>query len=253
MVSIVTEALNLTESLLAYEVVSPGEYVAVSIIDTGPGIATEHINRVFEPFFTTKKLSEVSGSGLGLAIVHSVVKEHGGYLDVSSKVGHGTRFTLYFPLVHGVAKVNEKSALSHHGRARILAVDDDPIQLRVVQRVLNRLGYDVTTLASGAQAFRLVCGAQGLSNDVPNSKPPPCVAFDVIIMDMALNEDQTGLEIYERIRHVLPGQKGIIASGHGADYQDVNIAREDLLWLSNPYTAAALAEAVQSLVEVEGQ
>jgi DNA-binding LacI/PurR family transcriptional regulator/signal transduction histidine kinase/ActR/RegA family two-component response regulator len=252
-VSIVTEALSLTEPLLAYEVVPPGEFVAVSIIDTGPGIAAEHINRVFEPFFTTKKLSEVSGSGLGLAIVHSVVKEHGGYLDVSSKVGDGTRFTLYFPLAHGVAKVHEKPALAHHGQARVLAVDDDPIQLRVAQRVLSRLGYDVTTLASGAQAFRLVCGAQGLSNDAPNSRPPPRVAFDVIILDMALNEEQTGLEIYERIRRVLPGQKGIIASGHGVDYQDVNTAGADLLWLSKPYTATALAEAVQSLLEAEGQ
>lgn len=252
-VSIVTETVDLSEPLLAYEVVPPGEYAVVSIIDTGPGISAEHINRVFEPFFTTKKLSEVSGSGLGLAIVHSVVKEHDGYLDVASEAGHGTRFTLYFPLVHTVMKVSDKTASVHHGRAHVLAVDDDPIQLRVAQRVLSRLGYEVTTLASGVQAFHLVCGPIGVSSDARSSKPPPRGAFDVIIMDMALNEDQTGLEILERIRGICPGQKAIIASGHGVDYQDLSIAREGLVWLSKPYTASALAEAVQGLLEEADQ
>jgi len=252
-VSIVTEILNFAEPLLAYEVVPPGEYAVVSVIDTGPGISVEHINRVFEPFFTTKKLSEVSGSGLGLAIVHSVVKEHDGYLDVSSKAGHGTRFTLYFPLVHTVMKVNDKPVSVQHGRARVLAVDDDPIQLRVAQRVLSRLGYEVTTLSSGVQAFHLVCGPQGVPNEAPNSRPPPRAAFDVIIMDMALNEDQTGLEVFERIRRIFPAQKGIIASGHGVGSQDLTDAHDALVWLSKPYTASGLAEAVQSLLEAENK
>ena len=68
-------------------------------------------------------------------------------------------------------------------------------------------------------------------------------------MDMALNEDQTGLEILERIRRICPGQKGIIASGHGVDYQELNVASAGLVWLSKPYTASALAEAVQGLME----
>jgi DNA-binding LacI/PurR family transcriptional regulator/signal transduction histidine kinase/ActR/RegA family two-component response regulator len=248
-VSITMETLNLSDPLLLYEVVPPGEYVAVSIIDTGPGISEEQLSRVFEPFFTTKKLSEVSGSGLGLAIVHSVVKEHEGFLDVSSTVGHGTRFTLYFPLAHTVVKVSPKPVLVRHGRARILAVDDDPIQLRVAQRVLSRLGYEVTTLASGVQAFHLLCGPQHVSNDARSSQPPASSEFDVIIMDMALNEDQTGLEVFERIRHMCPRQKGIIASGHGAAYTERNVGHDGLLWLSKPYTASALAEAVQTLLE----
>jgi len=250
-VSIITEVLTLSEALLVYEMVPPGEYVAASIIDTGPGISEEQLNRVFEPFFTTKKLSDASGSGLGLAIVHSVVKEHEGFLDVSSTVGHGTRFTLYFPLVHIAARVSPKPVLVHHGRARILAVDDDPIQLRVAQRVLSRLGYEVTTLASGIQAFHLLCGPQHVSNDARISKPPASGEFDVIIMDMALNEAQTGLEVFERIRHTFPRQKGIIASGHGIGYAEHNLESDGLLWLSKPYTASALAEAVQTLLESE--
>ena len=80
------------------EPVAPGEYALVGISDTGPGIPRELLNRVFEPFFTNKTLRDSSGSGLGLSIVRGVVKEHEGYIDVSSEQGRGTTFTLYFPL-----------------------------------------------------------------------------------------------------------------------------------------------------------
>jgi signal transduction histidine kinase len=80
------------------EPVAPGEYALLGISDTGPGIPRELLNRVFEPFFTNKTLRDSSGSGLGLSIVRGVVKEHEGYIDVSSEHGHGTTFTLYFPL-----------------------------------------------------------------------------------------------------------------------------------------------------------
>jgi DNA-binding LacI/PurR family transcriptional regulator/signal transduction histidine kinase len=80
------------------EPVAPGEYAMLAISDTGPGIPRDLIKRVFEPFFSNKTLRDSSGSGLGLSIVHGVVKEHEGYIDVSSERGHGTTFTLYFPL-----------------------------------------------------------------------------------------------------------------------------------------------------------
>ncbi len=247
-----TDSVRLTEPLLVYEAVPVGEYASVSIADTGPGIPSEHLNKVFEPFFSTKKLSEISGSGLGLAIVHSVVKEHGGFLDVSSRVGEGTKFTLYFPRVDAVTQLPVAPDPVRVGRAKVLAVDDDPIQLRVAHRVLSRLGYAVTTLTSGAQAYRLLCAELPQRIAGGQLDKPVVSAFDVLIMDMALNEDQTGFEVFQNVRKVFPAQKGIIASGHSVKSEDSSIASCDLIWLAKPYTAACLAQAVQALLGHSG-
>ncbi|MGC4087218.1 MAG: substrate-binding domain-containing protein [Polyangiaceae bacterium] len=247
-VTLRAEAVSLAEPLLAYESIPAGEYVAVSVADTGSGIAPEQVKKIFEPFFSTKKLSNVSGSGLGLAIVHGVVKEHEGFVDVHSVVGQGSRFVLYFPRLDGFKDERDAPISVRQGRAKILVVDDDPIQQRVAQRVLGRLGYEVTTVASGVQAYRLVCepseSTQGALESALSS------AFDVLIMDMALNEAESGLEVFQRIRGKFPQQRGIIASGHSAASGDA-ASGPDLLWLAKPYTASSLARAVQSLLSLE--
>ena len=246
-----TDCVKLDNLLCAYEDVPPGQYATVTVRDTGCGIPTEQLNRVFEPFFSTKKLSEVSGSGLGLAIVHSVVKEHDGFLDVRSQLGQGTTFTLYFPRTNGAIITGDEPNSVQHGHAQILVVNDDPIQLRIARRVLSRLGYDITTLASGAHAYQLLCHGHlpvpgaGAKVDTLTS------AFDVLIMDMALNEEKTGLEVFQDIRRVFPRQKCIIASGHSVMSDIHDIPRTELLWLSKPYTMTTLAQAVQSLLGAE--
>ena len=247
-VAVRTEASRLEEPLLAYEIIPPGEYATVCVTDTGPGIAAEQVKKIFEPFFSTKKLSDVSGSGLGLAIVHGVVKEHGGFVDVISEVGHGTKFTLYFPQVEYVEDDREAPTSICRGQAKILVVDDDPIQLRVARRVLGRLGYEVTTVASGVQAYQLVCEGQGPCTSNDAAEGPSISGFDVLIMDMSLNEAQTGLEVFQNIRQSFPAQKGIIASGQSAISGDISIPDSDLIWLPKPYTVTSLARAVQSLV-----
>jgi len=96
--SVQTCAVNFLEPILGHETIAPGQYAVVVVSDTGPGIPADLIGRVFEPFFTNKQLRDSSGSGLGLSIVHGVVKEHAGFVDVTSEKGSGTTFTLYFPL-----------------------------------------------------------------------------------------------------------------------------------------------------------
>jgi DNA-binding LacI/PurR family transcriptional regulator/signal transduction histidine kinase len=96
-VSVTTSHVQLAEPLAGYETVPPGDYAIVAVSDTGHGISPENLGRVFEPFFTNKLLGETSGSGLGLAIVHGVVKEHEGFIDVTSIMGEGTTFRLYIP------------------------------------------------------------------------------------------------------------------------------------------------------------
>jgi signal transduction histidine kinase/DNA-binding LacI/PurR family transcriptional regulator/ActR/RegA family two-component response regulator len=247
-VTVRAEPFQAQQPSLAYEIIPPGEYATICVSDTGPGISEEHVKKIFEPFFSTKRLTHVSGSGLGLAIVHGVVKDHGGFVDVNSEAGRGTTFTLYFPRAENVEDTCGPSTSVQRGHAKILVVDDDPIQLRVARRVLGRLGYEVTTLESGAKAYRLVCE----QHDPHESSDAAAVQrgsdYDVIIMDMALNEAQTGLEVLHDIRRQFPAQKGIIASGHGATSADNSIPATDLIWLAKPYTAAGLAQAVQSLL-----
>jgi signal transduction histidine kinase/DNA-binding LacI/PurR family transcriptional regulator/ActR/RegA family two-component response regulator len=243
-VAVETKPVHLLDPLSAYETIPPGDYAVVVVSDTGEGIPPEHVSRVFEPFFTTKRLHRASGSGLGLSIVHSVVKDHGGYLDVVSQVGRGTTFSLYLPNATPSELPSKPPALCHRGNASILVVDDDAIQLRTARRVLERLGYRVTTVSSGA----LAC--QKLALDAAPARASS--EFDIVIMDHALNEEADGLEVYRRIRACYPGQKGILASGHALIQHEDEIRAMGMAWLPKPYTAEALVVAVQSLLGSRG-
>jgi signal transduction histidine kinase/DNA-binding LacI/PurR family transcriptional regulator len=145
--------VKLGQTMIGYESIPAGSYTAISVQDQGLGIEPEQLRQVFEPFFSTKRLGENSGSGLGLAIVHSVIKEHHGYVDVASAPGQGSRFTVYLPHANHVVLPRQSSIPLAHGSARILVVDDDLTQLRTAKRVLTKMGYDVITTASGNHAF----------------------------------------------------------------------------------------------------
>ena len=253
-VSVSTRVLDRT--LQGYESISPGSYAVVRISDTGPGIDARSLKRLFEPFFSTKRLGESSGSGLGLAIVHSVVKEHHGFVDVESEPGCGSRFMLFFPKAGSISKARPSQAPVVGGSARILVVDDDLTQLRTAKRVLSRCGYDVTTIASGARAYELIAAeassAVGSLRPLdrqaasPASPQPSTSSYDLVILDLALNEEDDGLEIYNKIRRIFPGQKGILASGHAfVDHED-QIRAANLVWLPKPYTIESLTTAIRA-------
>src|SRR5262249_51859401 len=147
------------------------------------------LGRLFEPFFSTKRVRDQSGTGLGLAIVHGVVKEHDGFIDVTSTRGGGTTFTLYLPL-SAETLLRMESERSPRGSARILFVDDESIQLRTGTRVLTHLGYTVDALESGREACELFRKAASLGTESP---------YDLVILDMLLNEPEDGLQVFEHI------------------------------------------------------
>ena len=239
-----TGAASLSVLLGLYEMIPPGEYATVVVADTGAGISAIDLSRIFEPFFSRKRLADSSGSGLGLAIVHGVVKEHGGFLDVVSKVGEGTTFTLYFPRAAG-APISERTApITPGGSARILIVDDEPIQLQAARRVLRHLGYQVDTLQSGIEALARFTSEHHRRTAGGASVPPGITSpYDLIIVDYALNERQNGLETFERIRALFPNQRGIMVSGHGrAEHEG---SGSTMPWLAKPYSAEALARVVK--------
>jgi DNA-binding LacI/PurR family transcriptional regulator/signal transduction histidine kinase/CheY-like chemotaxis protein len=219
-----------------YETVDPGEYAAVSVSDSGSGIPEHDLSRIFEPFFTRKRVGEQSGSGLGLAIVHGVVKEHEGFVDVASTIGAGTTFTLYFPCSKGLLQTGEYCAIAPRGQARILMVDDEAIQLRMGCRILQHLGYQVDTLASGEQAH-----ARFVRAATAGQSP-----YDLLILDMVLGEDRDGLAIFEEIQRLFPAQRAIVASGHAPTERAELAMRKGLAWLAKPYTHEALAQAVHT-------
>lgn len=220
-----------------WEIVPPGCYAALSVSDDGCGIAAHELGQVFEPFFTKKPAKESSGSGLGLAIVHGVVKEHEGFIDIASDPGVKTTISMYFPLVEGSER-RQSAAAAPRGTARILIVDDEPIQLRTGRRVLGRLGYQVETAESGrlAQEMFRRAAASGRS------------PFDLVIMDMLLGEALDGLEIIEQIQRLFPTQKAIVVSGHAPTERAERAVEMGLTWLGKPYGMDALAQTVERVL-----
>ncbi len=219
----------------AREGVPNGVYAVLTVSDTGTGITAEDLPHIFEPFFSSKQLSDRSGSGLGLAIVEGVVKDHAGFIKVQSSAGHGTTFTLHFPAQRAAPKRRDSTKTILRGTGRILVVDDEPAQLRTAQRLLKHFGYDVETASSGASAFQKVEQR----------------AFDVVILDMLLNESDDGIQLYRRIQALYPQQRAIITSGHAPPDRAELALSEGLVWLPKPYTAGALADAVRTTIGTE--
>jgi CheY-like chemotaxis protein len=245
-VNVTTRSVDLSVPLLGYEVVAAGSYAVVSVSDTGRGIDPAGLVRVFEPFFSSKRIRQTSGSGLGLAVVHGVVKEHDGYLDVTSQPGQGTTFSLYFPRIHVALEAAHKTSSLPRGRAKVLVIDDEPTQLRTASRVLGQLGYEIDTLRSGVAACEVfaACAAERQPNAL--ARPASPSPYDLIIVDMALNEDEDGLAVIERIRALFPGQRALIASGNAPPERAEAAIVQGLGWLAKPYTSGALARAVEA-------
>jgi CheY-like chemotaxis protein len=238
-VLIQTGSTRLSEPLMGYETIEPGDYVTISVSDTGRGIATAELGRLFEPFFTKKPVGETSGSGLGLAIVHGVVKEHGGFVNVESVLGRGTTFTLYFGKAAPSAFVHEaqRQPSSMPSALNVLVIDDDPMQLRTAQRILSRRGHRVTAIASGREALARMQTLQAHAD----LKSP----YDLIMLDMLLNEADDGLTLSERICERFPNQKCIIVSGHAPSERGLLAVERGLTWLCKPYPAEQLHNTVE--------
>jgi signal transduction histidine kinase/CheY-like chemotaxis protein len=222
-----------------HESIPAGHYAVLTVSDDGCGIEPLELARVFEPFFTKKRVGESSGSGLGLAIVHGVVKEHDGFIDVTSVPGTGTTFSLYLPLVPAVLAGREPRAVVPRRHAKILVVDDEMIQLQTCRRVLVHLGYEVDTMQSGLRACEV------LSQAAPMGQSP----YDLLVLDMVLNEVLDGLQVFELIQRLFPAQRAIVASGHAPNERAELAVSKGLIWLAKPYTVEALTQAVERVLE----
>ncbi len=182
-----------------YDDVTEGDYVVCSISDTGVGISPDDLERIFEPFYT-KKVMGRSGTGLGMAVVWGTIKDHKGYINVQSKEGKGTTFTLYFPVTRKEAAGDKPimSIKTYMGKGEsILIVDDMEEQREIASGILSKLGYSVTSVSSGEEAVEYMKDK----------------SIDILVLDMIMDPGIDGLETYKRILEFHPNQKAIIASG----------------------------------------
>jgi len=194
-----TENRYIDIPIRGYDHVEEGDYVALTISDTGVGVSSADMQRIFEPFYT-KKVMARSGTGLGLAVVWGTVKDHKGYIDLQSAKGKGTTFTLYFPGSREEL-TKDKSLVCIEGYMgkgeSVLVVDDVEEQREIAFRILKKLGYSVTTVSSGEEAVDYL---------KDNSA-------DLLVLDMIMDPGIDGLETYKRILEFYPKQKAIIVSG----------------------------------------
>ncbi|WP_306549328.1 PAS domain S-box protein [Desulfobulbus sp.] len=178
--------------------IAPGDFVMLSVSDTGPGIAPEIRDRIFEPYFTTKGVGQ--GTGLGLSIVHGIVTEYGGFITCESDAGKGSIFRVFIPTINDLASLEHQPAEPvPSGREHILLVDDEQLLAEMGQSMLERLGYEVTVHASSADALADF-------QRYPNR-------FDALITDQTM-PGMTGLALARRILHLRPDLPIILCTGY---------------------------------------
>ncbi len=234
-IQIRTENRYLSQCIKGYDAIKEGDYVVLSIKDNGQGISPEDIGRIFEPFFTKKKMGR-SGTGLGMAVVWGTVKDHNGYIDVTSSEGMGSEFTIYFPATRKLKKTDAYqesiSAYSGNGEA-VLVVDDMKEQRQIASEMLLKLGYQVHTVSSGEDAVDYL--------------QTHCA--DVIVLDMIMDPGMDGLDTFQQVLKLNPSQKTIIASG----FSETERVKEAVKlgagpYIKKPYTWTRLGQAVKSVL-----
>jgi PAS domain S-box-containing protein len=213
-----------------------GRHARLSVIDTGPGIAADILDKIFDPFFSTKQKGE--GTGLGLAVVRGIVKSHRGGVRVSSQPGTRTAFEVYLPLPgEATAQAGLHQAQPDgRGRDRILFVEDDEDQLLTIPRVLAQLGHEVTAHGGGAAALDQLAGDPG--------------AFDVCITDFDM-PDLNGLELARRIAVLAPDLPVILVSGRLGDIEDKKLAGNIKKVVLKPYNQAIISAAIREVLDAK--
>ncbi|OFV92757.1 MAG: hypothetical protein A3F68_06680 [Acidobacteria bacterium RIFCSPLOWO2_12_FULL_54_10] len=213
----------------------PGRYVVLSVQDTGEGIAPEILPHVFEPFFTRKAVGK--GTGLGLSMVYGIVQQHEGFIRVSSEVGRGTEFAIFFPPGIGEPQPLRIPSVSSspEGSATILVVEDDKSVRRLVLEALPRLGYRVFTAADGEEALKVF---QRWADQI-----------DLILLD-AIIPKKGSREVYEAIKERKPTVKFLFTSGYNEIFINQKFEMDPtFLFLRKPFTMLELASMIRTALD----
>jgi len=215
---------------------APAEYLELRLGDTGTGMKEAVLERIFEPFFTTKGAGK--GTGLGLPVVYGIVRQNGGYIEVSSRPGAGTEFRLLFPRADGLpdapAAQRASGVAPPTGHERILLVEDQQAVRAFVRDLLESLGYDVNALPDGEAAL---AAAESLA-----AQP------DLLIADIVL-PGRSGVEVADDLRRRWPTLNVLLVSGFADDAFQKREVPTGIHYLPKPFRAETLAEKVRAILD----
>jgi CheY-like chemotaxis protein len=216
-----------------------GRFVCLSVTDAGCGINAEVMKRIFEPFFTTKEAGK--GTGLGLATVYAIAKQHAGWVEVTSRVGNGSTFRVFFPELVKTSPIKTEAIDPQQlrGNETILVVEDEAAVRRMAVMSLQWFGYRVLEAANGPEALRL--WEQHRSE------------IDLLFTDMVMPEGMTGLDLAGKLRAAKDGLKVVVSSGYSVDIANSGIpAGAGIAYLAKPYEVKVLVAMVRKCLD-QGQ
>lgn len=216
--------------------VKAGNYIKITIADTGVGMDEDIQQRIFDPFFTTKEMGR--GTGLGLASVYGIVKNHEGFIKVFSKKGQGTKFEIYLP-ASGKAVPTPKKASEKfvEGQETVLLVDDEDMIIDVGTRMLRKLGYQVFTARDGKEAITIFKKHQD--------------KIDLIVLDMIMPQ-MGGGETFDRIKKIKPDVKVLLSSGFSINGQASEILNRGCnSFIQKPFNLQKLSQNIRAILEAE--
>ena len=228
--------------LPGFDVVPPGDYVAIELTDSGVGITGENLAKIFEPFYTTKKIGE--GTGLGLSTVYGIIKQTGGFIIPESRVGEGTTFRIYFPRHVPVAEEPAGVTVAAGDQARrvrdltgkgvVLLVEDEAPVRRFASRALENKGYTVLQAGSAEEALDLLGDHEG--------------TIDLVITDVVM-PGMDGPSLVAIAQNRRPGMKVIFISGHAQEVFESNLKPGlEYSFLPKPFSLKDLAGRVKEVL-----
>ena len=214
--------------------VKAGQYVKITVADSGVGMDEKTKQRIFDPFFTTKEMGR--GTGLGLASVYGIVKNHEGFTNVTSSKGEGSRFEIYLPGTDKAVAVKEKQIeVLTSGKEHILLIDDEEIILDVGQRMLAKLGYEVIIASDGTSALEIFSRNKA--------------GIDLIILDMVMPK-MGGGEVFDRLKKIDSQVKVLLASGYSINGQANSIlARGCNGFIQKPFNLQSLSQNIRAILD----
>ena len=214
-----------------------GLFVTLTIQDTGCGMDTKTLARIFEPFFSTKEVGR--GTGLGLATVYGIAKQHHGWVEVTSKVGVGTTFRVFFPALDAVAvetdDQNDSLLIARGGRETILLVEDEPLLRELVAKVLKEYDYRVLEAETGVEALKVWDTCLG--------------KVDLLLTDMVMPGGVGGAELAQQLRQRKADLRVIYSSGYSTEIGGKSLSENDAMFLAKPYRPPQLAQRVRHCLD----